>query len=240
MKKSDSEANKAISEIAVELRREPIRQTEFVVMVESISADGSTAKIKLCTGGTLHVPTSLAASVRSLGHVRSGNERYALTSAEIDVTNDAGKVLQEAAYEIARLSQRVRITSEESRRLKIPGASSEVGSIHLPQTTVNLQPSDYSLPVTFVKMSFFALAGNLHQIDYVSPPLQYIYYWRLVGLGNCYLIQPPQVYAWYVDPSGIKHPAGINFYLEAAHGTPLGTRYFGSIELEVGLVIETT
>jgi hypothetical protein len=236
---ANQNSKKTLSEITRGLRKGPALQTQFILPVASVSEDGATANVKLCTGGALHIPTSLVKNIASLGNVQSGDERLAIVSGEIDVSTDAGKALQQTAHEITRLSRTLRTTQEELLRLKrarTPVAANEenepVGS------ELQIVPFDYVLPSATIKIQFFAIAGDGHTIVYTVPDFHYIEKWSVSALYNCFMTRQPFITAFITGHP--DWPLQIEFFLEAAHGTPLGTNYYGAMELDLVLVQETT
>ena len=227
-------AQDTLSQIAGALHRETPRATQFALQVESLSEDWSMARLRLCTGGTLNVPTSLAKSLVPMGHIESGNERSALVLAELDVSTDAGKALWETARELSRQSIKLRAAQDQLRRTRAPGTLPPREQNDIPEARPPI-PFDLNFPAKEVKVSFFAIAGDLQSVVYVAPHDQYITSYRVLELGNCYLTSAP---IWNFYERG--QPVAIAFPVDAAHGTPLEQRYFGTILLQVALAEFTT
>ena len=237
----NSEIETALSDLAWGLRRAPRGQSQFTMPVTAMSEDGSSATVKLCTGGTLDIPTSLLKNVTYLGRVQNGDERLVIASGEVDVSTEAGRLLQQAAKEIGRLSVSLQASQNRLRRLLQAGNGTLAQSDEVPPSAVPIEvvPFDRTLPTASVKLQFWAVAGTPHYVVYEPPAdYEYILQWSLTGLYNCYLTEKPYPQGWITG-----HPTwltGIIFVLEAAHGTPLGTTYFASLTLNVVIGQQTT
>ena len=235
----------ALSAISSEIHAKPVRNPWFTGSVTSISDDRSTIRVKLCTGANLDVPRSLLKNLTHLGTASYDNERCGLASGEIDVSTDAGILFQQMAQEITRLCRLLQTTRE---RL-FPGQGGEIaGSVasHVEKTSgegikSKLDPSDTPLPQQTMKMAFRGIAGSPVIVRYDAPPNEYIAVpfvghptWSVSNFNGCFFTQPPQL----ADPFGRN--TWINFFCDAAHGTPIGQSYSASFWLTVDLNLRTT
>jgi hypothetical protein len=169
-----------------------------------------------------------------MGHVESGNERCALVLAELDVSTDAGKALRETARELSRLSK-FHAAQDRIKSARVPGTLPPSEQNDVPEAARPPIPFDLNFPARVIKVSFFQIAGRRPDIVYVAPSDQYITSFRVLELGNCYLTSAPY---WNFFERG--QPIAIAFPVEAAHGTPLEQRYFGTILLQIALAEFTT
>jgi hypothetical protein len=223
-------------QIAVALRKERPRATQFALQIESFSENSTMARLRLCTGGRLDLPTYLAKTLVPTGHVEYGKERHALVLAELDVSTDEGKAVREIARELSRVSMKLRAAQNQIRRGRSPGALPPSEQNAIPEEAAFPPiPFDINLPVREVKVSFFAIAGDPETVMYDAPHDQYIASFRVLELSNCRLTFAP--YTQFLERG---QPTEICFPVDALHGTPLDQRYFGTILLQVALAEFTT
>lgn len=239
---SRNSLEQTLSELGAGFSSKAVRRSQFVTSVLSITEDHSSAKVKLCTGAVIDVPTSILKNVTYLGTVTNDNECLGLASAEIDVSTDVGMLIHQMAQELNRVSRSLQVTQEGLARLQDAGinkgsAQSEEVAAAGPRTRVT--PSDNVLPSIAVKIPFQGIAGDPYApylIFYQAPRYQYIQDWEVIGMVNCYFRFPPMVGG--IDGQG--RTLGLQFFPDAAHGTPLGTNYSATVVLYVTLVQLTT
>jgi len=238
------ELEKVLSSLATGIGTEPVRTTGFTASVTSISLDHSSIRVKLCTGASLDVPTALLKNLTHLGTVSQESERWGLVSSELDISTAAGMVIRQMADEITRLCRLLEARRERSARAQGPNESSRTATVEGPsgkETRPTLEPADKQLgPQTF-KMPFQGVAGAPVTLRYDTPPNQYIAVpfvghptWSVSNFNNCFFTRPPLL----ADPFGFN--TWIEFFCEAAHGTPIGQRYTASFWLTVELNQRTT
>ncbi len=240
---SDS-TDQALSDLAKAIKIQQVCAPIFVTSVLSISEDHSSAKVKLCTGSIIDVPKSVLKNVTYLGTVTCGDETRGIASGEIDISTDVGKLIQQMANEIIRLSGTVKSSQEALRRLQNT-TTGQVSSLSEEESqAVRLKPKqtpfDTVLPGTVIKIPFQGVAGNLNNpfffVFYAAPAHQYIQEWEVLAHPNCFFVSPPIVGG--IDTDG--KVLGLQFFPDAPHGTPLGTPYSATINLYVVLVQRTT
>jgi hypothetical protein len=231
----------SIEQVIARLKAENVRRRRsFTTSVMSISEDHSSVKVKLCTGGVIDVPISIVKNVTHLGTVTTGDECRSIASGEIDVSTDVGKLIQQMADEINGLSRSL----EAARRLQgtdVNRISSAAEKSAIVRLKTDIAPSDTVLPRSLVLIQWDGIAGDPYSpyfVFYQAPPHQYLSSWEVIGLVNCFFKSPPVIADYEnFDPN---KPDGLQFFPDAAHGTPIGTRYTGAIKLSVVLVQETT
>ncbi len=206
--------DKDLARLAASMAAHPTRAPRFILPVESLSGDKSMARVRLCTGRTMDVPTSVLKRIRPMGHMAAGEEKLALAEGEIDTGTDAGRLLAQTAHEILRLSA--------------PRAAEQ---------TPHVQPFDIVAAPSSIKLQFWGTAGTTQVVSYSPPAFHYFKNWSY-WLANCFNVEPPQVDAWITGHQ--DEVLGVTFRVDAAHGTPLGTRYYGAITLNLTLVQQTT
>lgn len=239
---SDNGVEKALSELSAGFKSRATGRSQFVTAVLSLSDDHSSAKVKLCTGSVIDVPTSILKNVTYLGTVTNDGESLGIASAEIDVSTDVGLLIYQMAQELSRVSRSLLATQEGLARLQSSGINKLLDqSDTLPVTRFKRQltPSDTVLPSTAVKIPFQGIAGDPYApffIVYAAPPFQYIQDWEVISTQNCFFKAPPVIGG--IDQEG--HTTGLQFFPDAAHGTPLGSHYNGTVTLIVTLVQRTT
>jgi hypothetical protein len=102
----------------------------------------------------------------------------------------------------------------------------------------NIVPFDTVLPETVIKLPFTAVAGVPHSIQYYTPnSFQYVKKLDIQPI-RCFQTRSPRVIGWVFNRP--DEPLAIEFELEAAHGTPLGTNYSAELDLYVTLEQLTT
>ena len=149
---------------------------------------------------------SLLKNVTYLGRVQNGDERLVVASGEVDVSTEAGRLLQQAAKEIGRLSVSLQASQNRLRRLLQAGNGTLAQSDEVPPSAVPIEvvPFDRTLPTASVKLQFWAVAGTPHYVVYEPPAdYEYILQWSLTGLYNCYLTEKPYPQGWITG-----HPTG--------------------------------
>ena len=239
---SKNSLERTLSELSAGFKSKAVRRSQFVTSVLSIAEDHSSAKVKLCTGGVIDVPTSILRNVTYLGTVTNDNECMGITSAEIDVSTGVGMLIHQMAQELSRLSRSLQLNEEGLARLQglgINSISARSEEIPASGSKTHVTPSDTVLPITVVKIPFQGVAGDPYRpyfIFYQAPAFQYIEEWELIGTVNCFFKAPPIVGG--IDGEG--HILGLQFFPDAAHGTPLGTPYNATIIIDVTLVQRTT
>jgi hypothetical protein len=235
---SRNSLDKTLSAMSAGFQPKLVRRSQFMTSVVSIAEDHSSAKVKLCTGAVIDVPTSILKNVTYLGTVTNDNECLGLASAEIDVSTEVGMLIHKMAQELDHVSRRLQVTQEGLARLQGAGtAKSEEVAATGPRPRI--RPSDNVLPAIAVKIPFQGIAGNPYApsfIFYQAPAYQYIQDWEVIGTVNCYFRFPPVVGG--IDGQG--RAIGLQFFPDAAHGTPLGTHYDATVIVYVTLVQETT
>lgn len=239
---SRNSLEKTLSELSAGFKSKAVRRLQFVTSVLSIAKDHSSAKVKLCTGAVIDVPTSILKNVTYLGTVTNGNECLGLASAEIDVSRDVGMLIHQMAQELNRVSRSLQVTQEGLARLQGAGInkiSAQSEELAVTGSKTHVTPSDTVLPSTVVKIPFQGVAGDPYApyfIFYQAPAFQYIQDWEVIGTVNCFFKAPPIIGG--IDGQG--RTIGLQFFPDAAHGTPLGTPYNATVILDVTLVQLTT
>lgn len=199
---SRNSLEQTLSELGAGFSSKAVRRSQFVTSVLSITEDHSSAKVKLCTGAVIDVPTSILKNVTYLGTVTNDNECLGLASAEIDVSTDVGMLIHQMAQELNRVSRSLQVTQEGLARLQDAGinkgsAQSEEVAAAGPRTRVT--PSDSVLPSIAVKIPFQGIARRplCPELHLLPGPALSIY----PGLGSDWhgelLLQVP--------PNGRRH-----------------------------------
>ncbi len=236
------EIHDALSEVVKGVNRKVSHRSDLVAAILSVSEDRSWLKVKLCTGRVIDVPVSVLKNVVPLGTAKSDDESFGIASGEIDVSTDAGKLIRQMADEVLRMS---RLLETAHHRLRLHEAGITAGqnganSSQLNRPSVTLASFDTVLPETIIKIPFSGVAGFPKSVYYGKPTFQYIQQWSVFQLLNCYLTQPPIVVATGHDGNRPDRVTEIQFVLDAAAGTPLGSSYNATLELDLVLVQETT
>ncbi len=191
----------------------------------------------------MDIPMSILKNVKALGTAKTEEESFEIASGEIDVSNDAGMLIQQMAHEIIRLSRSLQTAQERYLQAQNPHVQKTVAQVDYAQahrSTKKVSPFDTVLPEAIVKIPFSGIAGFPTAVTYGVPTAQHLQDWSIFLLKNCFLTQPPQVIATGHNGNRPDRPIEIQFVLEAAHGTPLFTPYNAQLELDVVLVQETT
>lgn len=235
---SEPSIAETLSDLSADMETKRTRPRAFVASVVSLSADHAMASVKLCTGSIIDVPLSVLKKVKHLGTVSTDEECLGLAVGEIDASTAVGKLIEQMARELERLSR-----SLDSARDGAPVTGAHVGEEPTPpEVASNANPSqtiapfNSVLPPITVKIQVNGIAGNPYRpgvVVYQAPPYQYFSEWEVLALQNCFFKSPPI----QVD-SPVGHE--LHFFPEAAHGTLLGTPYSATITLYVVLVQRTT
>jgi hypothetical protein len=233
----DNAMQTSLLEVIKRFPSKAAHRSEFVTPVVSVSADRATVKVRLCTGSVIDVPVSVLTSMAYLGAAGTDDESLMIASGDIDVSTDSGILIQQLANEIIRLTRQI---AEAKQPLSVPS-----GGVQLPveadgDKVLGIQAGDTVLPEAIIKIPFTGTAGFPKAIYYSKPVFQYIQQWSIFQLLRCSMIQPPQIIATGHDGNRPDRITEIQFVLDAAPGTPLGTTYNGQLELDVTLVQETT
>jgi hypothetical protein len=242
MEKAEHRVEQALSDLATGLKTEQARLPRWVASVVAIAEDHTSAKVKLCTGGLIDVPISILRKVTHLGTVTSWDECLGIASAEIDVSTDVGVLIQQMALEIYRLSRSFEAARGGLQRLQgtdINNVSAPFEKTPVARPKSDVAPSDTVLPQEFPKIQFNGIAGDPYRpyfVFYAAPAHQYINEWEVISLQNCFFRSPPIIGGIDFDGKTL----GLQFFPEAAHGTPVGSPYTATITLQVVLVQRTT
>src|SRR5918912_259945 len=180
-----NEIKKALSALATEIQTQPLHRSRFAASVVSISDDYSCVKVKLCTGSIIDVPVSLLKNVTYLGTASNENERRGIASGEIDISTDAGMLIQQMAHEITRLSGSLQTAHEQL--LRFQGADTNKTLVQTEQVPATeskkrMSPFDIPLPYSVIKLPFMAVAGSPHKLWYRTPEFQYLKDWSVEPL----------------------------------------------------------
>jgi hypothetical protein len=240
---SKSGADEAINEIDKGIKTETARRSLFVTSVMSISEDRSRAKVKLCTGRVLDVPTSLLTNVTDLGTVADEERRWGVAAGEIDVSTDAGALIQQMALEITRLSRSLRTAQGRLQRLQNTDTTKsvpKVGDVSAVLSKTTAGPLDIVRPETAVKITTSGVAGYLKQLWYTAPAYNYIQSFTIAGIENGFLTKAPSVSQIVHSLPRTGEPIQYEFEIDAAHGTPLGVPYDAVVTCLLVLVQMTT
>jgi hypothetical protein len=218
-----------------------VNRSRFAASVASVSDDHSNIRVKLCTGAFLDVPTSLLKNTTYLGAASQENESWGLASGDIDVSTDAGMLIQQMAHEINRLCRLLQTKRERLEATETNSLSARAEQPSGEDVRPKLDPSDIPLPPQSFKLNFDGVAGVPVTLRYTTPPTQYIAVpyvghptWTVNVLYGCFFTKPPLV----ADPWGFN--TWIEFYCDAAHGTPINQHYSAFLTLTVELVQRTT
>jgi hypothetical protein len=229
-----SRMEEAMSELAAGITTGQVRAPNFVTSVVSISKDRSSVKVRLCTGSLMDVPVSILKNVTHLGTVTNGEECLGIASGEIDVSTDIGKLIQKMAREIHRLSNSLEAAQEGLRRSVVTDTTKFAASSEETATAkarAKIIPFDTVLPLKIVKLPVNGIAGGGYNFTFYQPPVfQYIQEWEVIAHPGCFFTDPP-----FVNADGV-----VVFFVDASHGTPLGTAFTATIILSVVLVQRTT
>jgi hypothetical protein len=237
---TSSNIENALSELSKGIGNRTSRTPTFMASVLSVSDDKSRLRVRLCTGRVIEVPVSILKNISALGTVSTDDESFGLTSGEIDVSTEPGELIQQLAEEISRLSRLLDIAHQRLRPSTSSPTGSSAAAADQVQTPATIKSSDIVQPATIVKIPFSGVAGFPKPVDYGKPTFQYIQDWSIFQLLHCSLTQPPRVVATGHDGNRPDRVAQIEFVLDAAPGTPLGTAYNAQLQLNVVLVQETT
>jgi hypothetical protein len=230
----------ALSDLSKGIGSKKAAASPFVASVLSVSEDKSRLRVRLCTGRAIDVPVSILKNMSALGTVSTEDESFGVASGEIDISTDSGRLIQQLADEISRLSSLLDIARQRLRAPSASTAASAAVQADQGNRPATIQLSDTVLPATIVKIPFSGIAGFPKPVDYGKPTFQYIQDWSIFQLLHCSLTQPPRVVATGHDGNRPDRVTQIEFILDAAPGTPLGTAYNAQLQLSVTLVQETT
>jgi hypothetical protein len=233
---------RVLEHLARDLQSGPAPQTSFILPVESVSDDRREARVRLCTGGTLDVPLAALNWGKALGHAEIGAQRLAIASGEIDRSTAAGRLLFQTAVELTRASGALRARTRRSP---------ETGPTEPETSPSTALPLDVEQAPSVIKIPFWGVAGQPVNLSYTAPQFHYIdnkglnyeqYPLKYITFFDCFLEAKPQFWFVYQPIPGRDERVitGFTFYVDSAHGTPFGQMYFGSVELSVTLVQETT
>ncbi len=237
-KKSD--LGSTLMQISTSLSKKSVSSSKtFQARVLSINDDKRGARIRLCTGSTFNVPVDVFKRVIHTGTVTVDNECSAIVRAEFDDSTPTGMLLKQLALEVERLSYALNVAKMQLQQSRTEGTGVAPDMQAKGATSAILPPLDIVEPATVVKIDFNGIAGDINKpafVFYQAPPFHYIQSWEVLATPNCYFRFPPMVGG--IDAQG--RTLGVQFFPDAAHGTPLGTPYSASISLYVVLVQETT
>ncbi len=244
-----------ISAIPSDVGHSQAHRHRFTLPVVSASSDGSVAKVRLCTGGTLDVPMSAVTNGLLLGHVTIGDERFAIASAEIDTTTASGGLLQQTAHELVKASRALQALRANIAPSDVPDDTVPSVAAKVPPTLEigSAAPADIPQAPTTVKIPFWGTAGEPQLIQYRPTDLYYIYNTGLnfmtftaefVTFINCFM-EPTNTSSRFIFENSPSNPlnlilVGLDYFVDAQHGTPLGKSYYATLELQLTLVQETT